>query len=85
MTAYVGIDLCRRRSLVVCIDGEGERRWWRRIDNSPLALAEVIGEAGSGSGGGDRGHLRLVLGDRRSHPSWWAGASGASVRGEGVR
>ncbi len=48
MTAYVGIDLHRRRSLVVCIDGEGERLWWRRIDNSPVALGEVIAEAGPG-------------------------------------
>ncbi len=46
MTAYVGIDLHRRRSLVVCIDDEGERLWWRRIENSPVTLAEVVTEAG---------------------------------------
>ena len=46
MTAYVGIDLHRRRSLVVCINEEGERLWWRRIENSPLTLAGIIGEAG---------------------------------------
>ncbi len=38
MGAYVGIDLHRRRSLVVCLDEDGERRWWRRITNSPEAL-----------------------------------------------
>jgi len=47
MREYVGIDLHRRRSVVVCLNAEGERLWWRCIDNSPLALAEVIGEAGS--------------------------------------
>lgn len=47
MTAYVGIDLHRRRSVAVCINEDGERLWWRRFDNSPLTLAEVIGEAGS--------------------------------------
>ncbi len=46
MGAYVGIDLHRRRSLVVCLDEDGERRWWRRITNSPEALVEVVVEAG---------------------------------------
>ena len=45
MTAYVGIDLHRRRSVAVCINEDGERLWWRRFDNSPLTLTEVIGEA----------------------------------------
>lgn len=46
MRAYVGIDLHRRRSLVVCLDEGGRRLWWRRIDNSPQALAEAIALAG---------------------------------------
>ncbi len=46
MTAYVGIDLHRRRSMVVCLDEGGERLWWRRIENSPQTLREVIAEAG---------------------------------------
>jgi hypothetical protein len=46
MTAYVGIDLHRRRSLAVCLDEEGERLWWRRFENSPLTMAEVVAEAG---------------------------------------
>ena len=46
MTAYVGIDLHRRRSLAVCIDEGGERLWWRRFDNSPLTMAEVVTAAG---------------------------------------
>lgn len=46
MTAYVGIDLHRRRSLAVCLDEGGERLWWRRFENSPLTMAAVITEAG---------------------------------------
>ena len=46
MTAYVGIDLHRRRSVVVCLDEGGERLWWRRIENSSQTLAEVVAEAG---------------------------------------
>ena len=46
MTAYVGIDLHRRRSLAVCINDEGERLWWKRFENSPLMLVEVVAEAG---------------------------------------
>ena len=46
MGAYVGIDLHRRRSVAVCLDEGGERLWWRRFENSPLAMAEVITEAG---------------------------------------
>ncbi len=46
MAAYVGIDLHRRRSLAVCINEEGERLWWRRFENSPLNLVEVVAEAG---------------------------------------
>jgi hypothetical protein len=47
MTAYVGIDLHRRRSLAVCLDDEGDRLWWRRFDNSPQMLVGVVSEAGS--------------------------------------
>ncbi len=46
MTAYVGIDLHRRRSVVVCLDEGGERLWWRRIENSSQTLMEVVGKAG---------------------------------------
>jgi len=46
MTAYVGIDLHRRRSLAVCVDEAGERLWWRRFDNSPQSMAEVVAAAG---------------------------------------
>lgn len=46
MTAYVGIDLHRRRSLAVCVNEAGERLWWRRFENSPAMLVEVVSEAG---------------------------------------
>jgi transposase len=46
MTAYVGIDLHRRRSLAVCLDDRGERLWWKRFDNSPQMLVEVVSQAG---------------------------------------
>jgi transposase len=42
----VGIDLHRRRSVIVILAGDGERLSSVRIDNSPLALAEAVGEAG---------------------------------------
>ncbi len=43
---YVGIDLHRRRSVVVRMDGGGEVLAVRRIDNDPAALSAVIAEAG---------------------------------------
>jgi transposase len=46
MSRYVGIDLHRRRSQVVILDGDGEKLSSTRIDNSVLALAEAVGEAG---------------------------------------
>jgi len=47
MTAYVGIDLHRRRSVAVCLDEAGDRLWWRRFENSPQMLAEVVSQAGA--------------------------------------
>ena len=46
MSRYVGIDLHRRRSQVVILDGEGEKRSSVRIENSPGALAEAVAAAG---------------------------------------
>lgn len=45
MTAYGGIDLHRRRLVVACLDEAGDWLWWRRIENSPQTLAEVVVEA----------------------------------------
>ena len=43
---YVGIDLHRRRSVIVRRDSHGDTLATTRIDNDPLALAAVVAEAG---------------------------------------
>jgi transposase len=43
---YVGIDLHRRRSVIVRLDGDGEVLEQVRIDNDPVALACEIEKAG---------------------------------------
>ena len=43
---YVGIDFHRRRSVVVHLDGDGERVSLTRIDNTPAALAASVADAG---------------------------------------
>ena len=43
---YVGIDLHRRRSVLVRMTGAGEVLGVSKIDNDPLALAMAIAEAG---------------------------------------
>jgi hypothetical protein len=43
---YVGIDLHRRRSVVVRMNDAGEVLAVSKIDNDPLALSMVIAEAG---------------------------------------
>lgn len=45
---YVGIDLHRRRSVIVRTDGDGERREVVRIDNDPITLAAEVAKAGEG-------------------------------------
>jgi len=46
---YVGIDLHRRRSVIVRLDGEGEVLECVQIENSVSALVEAVGKAGSGA------------------------------------
>jgi hypothetical protein len=43
---YVGIDLRRRRSVIVRKNADGELLSKVHIDNDPLALAEAVGAAG---------------------------------------
>jgi transposase len=43
----VGIDLHRRRSVVVILEEDGTKVSSTRIENSPLALAAAVGEAGA--------------------------------------
>ncbi len=45
-TQYVGIDLHRRRSVIVRRDGDGETLDTVRIDNDPVALAAELVKAG---------------------------------------
>ena len=46
MGSYVGIDLHRRRSVIVVLNDDGERVSWSRIDNTPVNLAAEIVAAG---------------------------------------
>ena len=46
MGHYVGIDLHRRRSVIVVLDQDGEELWNRKIDNTPENLAAAIRDAG---------------------------------------
>jgi hypothetical protein len=43
---YVGIDLPRRRSVIVRVEEAGERLQTVRIDSDPVALGLVLAEAG---------------------------------------
>jgi hypothetical protein len=45
-TQYVGIDLHRRRSVIVQRNGAGETLDTVRIDNDPVALAAELAKAG---------------------------------------
>lgn len=45
-SAYVGIDLHRRRSVIVTMDGAGEVVSTVRIDNDPVVLAAEVAKAG---------------------------------------
>jgi transposase len=46
MGSYVGIDLHRRRSVVVVLNEDGDRVSWSRIDNTPANLAAEVHAAG---------------------------------------
>jgi transposase len=46
MGSYVGIDLHRRRSVVVVLNADGDRVSWSRIDNTPAELARELVAAG---------------------------------------
>src|SRR5918995_6503439 len=46
MGSYVGIDLHRRRSVVVVLNEDGDRVSWCRIDNTPAALVAELTAAG---------------------------------------
>ena len=63
MGSYVGIDLHRRRSVVVVLNEDGKRVSWSRIDNTPANLAGGDRRRwGPGRRGGDGSDVGLVLG-----------------------
>jgi len=49
MGSYVGIDLHRRRSVVVVLNDDGDRVSWSRIDNTAANLAAEVVAAGEGA------------------------------------
>ena len=75
----VGIDLHRRRSVIVRMTEAGERLGVVRIDNDPMTLAAAIAEAGEHPDVVLGGHVRLVLGSRRIAGRRRRRAFGASV------
>jgi transposase len=48
MGSYVGIDLHRRRSVIVALDGDGERLSSTKIDNSAENLTLALADIGDG-------------------------------------
>lgn len=49
MGHYVGVDLHRRRSVIVIMNEAGEKLSSTRIDNDPVAFSAAIAEAGDGA------------------------------------
>ena len=43
---YVGVDLHRRRTVMVRMTPEGEQLGWARVDNDPIALGLELAKAG---------------------------------------
>ena len=79
---FVGIDLHRRRSVMVRQSESGEQLSAVRQRSSRAGTAARTGRRRSRGGAGS--HLRLVPGGRRAARWWSAGAFGASVGGQRV-
>ena len=62
MGSYVGIDLHRRRSVVVVLNDEGDRVSWSRIDNTAASLTAEVHAAGPGAEVAMEACWGLVLG-----------------------
>src|SRR6266516_3532570 len=78
----VGMDLHRRRSVLVRLTGDGRKLETVRINNSAAARDRQGGEA---SPGGARGHVRLVLGRGRARGGGGGGAPGAPAGRAGLQ
>ena len=61
-TQFVGIDLHRRRSVVVRMDGSGQVLEATRIVNARRSAGRRAQPGGGVLAGGSRGHVRVVLG-----------------------
>jgi hypothetical protein len=59
---YVGIDLHRRRSVIVRKNAEGELLSKVHIDNDPVAMAEAVAAGGPEARGCSGGYVWVVLG-----------------------
>lgn len=65
---YVGIDLHRRRSVIVRVDEAGERVSTVRIDNDVIALAAEVAKAGERPGRVPRSGGDLRRSSALNHP-----------------
>src|SRR5256886_12809708 len=88
-TAYdgrqvVGMDLHRRRSVLVRMTEDGRRLGTARITNSPAGLRREIAKAGESPRGGPGGQDGGDLGAAHLAPAGAGGAPGATPGGEGV-
>ena len=81
----VGMDLHRRRSVLVRMTEDGRKLETVRIENSPAGAAGGDRPGGEEPAGGGRGHVRLVLGRGRAGGGRGRGAPGASAGGQGVQ
>ncbi len=81
----VGIDLHRRRSVLVWMTEDGRTLETTRISNDVDYLRQVMARVGEAPEVVLEGHLRLVLGRGRAERAGCHGASGPSAGGEGVR
>ena len=59
---YVGIDLHRRRSVIVRMNDAGEVLGVAKVDNDPVADGDGDRRGGPGPRGGPGSLLRVVLG-----------------------
>ena len=79
-TQYVGIDLHRRRSVIVRRNEAGQTLDTVRIDNDPVALAAELAKAGEHPEVILGSNLWLVLGRRRDQRVRGQRAPGPSAR-----
>src|SRR5215831_17588511 len=80
----VGMDLHRRRSVLVRMTEDGRKLETVRITSSPGRAAGSDRPGGEEPAGGHRGDVRLVLGRGRARGRGGRGAPGASAGCQGL-